>query len=66
MTVTCIFCGKPLFVPHKGAYAGMRPDLKKIPNGVGYCQSRISKHYNFFHNACSNKEVSNNVRFNDR
>lgn len=64
MTVTCIFCGKPLFVPHKGAYEGMRPDLKNIPDGVGYAQSRISRHYNFFHNSCF-KEVINNVRKSD-
>lgn len=67
---SCIFCGQPIDVPIiksiTGSGLSYRPDLKKIPDGVGYAQSWISRHYNFFHNECFTKEVSNNVRINDR
>lgn len=70
MSVICIFCGRLIEVPIIKSITGnglsYRPDLKKIPLGVGYAQSRISRHYNFFHNECFNKEVTNNVRKSDR
>lgn len=64
MTTYCIFCGRLLLIPYKGK----RPDLKNLPEGVGYNQSRITRHYNFFHNYCFKgfTEVTNNVRINDR
>ena len=67
---SCIFCGQPIDVPIIKSITGgglsYRPDLKKIPQGIGYAQSRISRHYNFFHNVCFTKEVSNNVCKSDR